>query len=61
VKAKSDVSTVLGGTDDLYKDFVAQSNAYLDARGLPTNSFSMNGIVINDHTITDNLMQLVGR
>lgn len=65
-KAQDEIDRLLSGKwveEDLaaYKEFAALSNAYLEARGLPPNSFSLNGIVVEDHSITDNLMQLLGR
>lgn len=44
-----------------YSDFVKNSTAYLSARGLPTDSFSLNGIVQQDGDISSSLMQLLGR
>ena len=45
----------------LMDEFIANSTAYLQARGLPTNSYSMNGIVRTDIDLSSSLMQLVGR
>ena len=61
MNAKADLALVLESTDGMYGDFVSNSSAYLDARGLRANSFSLNGIVIEDHSITANVMQLLGR
>ena len=61
MNAKADLALVLESTDGMYGDFVSNSSTYLDARGLRANSFSLNGIVIEDHSITANVMQLLGR
>ncbi len=61
MNAKADLALVLESTEGMYGDFVSNSSAYLDARGLRANSFSLNGIVIEDHSITANVMQLLGR
>lgn len=42
-------------------DFVSNTTAYLEARNLPMNSFSLNGIVAAGHSIQQSLMQLVSR
>ena len=66
VKAEADLSKVLdqgsgqGAAEEL-RYYASNSSAYLDARGLRANSFSLNGIVIEDHSISSNLMQLLGR
>ena len=60
--AKADIELVLDDSNPgMYADFVSNSSAYLDARGLRANSFSLNGIVIEDHSISTNVMQLLGR
>eukprot|EP01035_Chromulina_nebulosa_P028386 gene28386-37468_t len=60
--AKADIELVLGDSNPgMYADFVSNSSAYLDARGLRANSFSLNGIIIENHSISTNVMQLLGR
>jgi hypothetical protein len=44
-----------------YEDYISNTTAYLAARGLPVNSFSMNGIVVKDTELSQYLMQLLGR
>lgn len=51
-------------TNELYypnNDFVTNTSAYLQARGLPINSFSMNGIVLSAEALSEAMMQLLGR
>jgi hypothetical protein len=42
-------------------DFVKNTTQYLTQRGLPANSFSLNGIVVESDDIMSHLMQLLGR
>eukprot|EP01036_Dinobryon_divergens_P027125 gene27125-35847_t len=42
--AKADIELVLDSNPGMYADFVSNSSAYVDARGLRANSFSLNGI-----------------
>jgi len=41
--------------------FVAATDSYLEARGLPTNSFSLNGQVVTSPDLGEELMPLLGR
>lgn len=47
--------------DSAYTDFISNCTKYLDARGLPINSFSFNGIVQSEADMSSGLMQLLGR
>ena len=44
-----------------YSDYLRNTSLYLDARGLPVNSYSLNGIVVNDINLQSTLMQLISR
>lgn len=47
--------------DGEFQEFIDNSNAYLEARGLTPNSFSMNGIVVQESSLEGQLMQLLSR
>ena len=40
---------------------MTNTTAYLQARGLPVNSFSLNGIVLSAEALSEAMMQLLGR
>ena len=54
---------LLTSTDEngISNDFVVNSTEYLNSRGFPRNSFSLNGIVTSSSDIGNSLMQLLGR
>jgi hypothetical protein len=66
-KLRSDANSLQVGesskhvTTYKHDDYISNTTAYLSARGLPVNSFSMNGIVIKDTEMNQYLMQLLGR
>jgi hypothetical protein len=41
--------------------FIANSTQYIRARGLPVNSFSLNGIVVESADLQSSLMNTLGR
>jgi len=59
-KKGADAKSILN-TPKLHMDFVLNSTQYLLLRGLPENSFSLNGIVFLQADISSILMQVLGR
>eukprot|EP01034_Spumella_vulgaris_P025848 gene25848-32345_t len=45
----------------MHSDFVTNTTLYVEARGLPVNSYSINGIVSVDNNLQQSLMQVLGR
>lgn len=56
-----DVAMGSNGVRKNYVDLVAETREYLEQRGLPLNSFSFNGIVVERSEVDSELMSLLGR
>jgi hypothetical protein len=59
-KLKNEDKSIDEGSDSA-KAFLLNSTSYINARGLPSNSFALNGIVVESPDIGQEVMRLLGR